>query len=300
MSTVSVSQILLERLISTHGLAVRNDAQDEAFWYTSGKPGPFYINTEKIAGEQEAADILEDINELLKAPLSKQQQAGAFFAKMNQLVAADEAYSASIDALLDYYESHAGYKPAFISGGERRDWFFSIPVARRLKLPHVFLFKSGEHVITDHEGKPLESSLLNQKVLHVADIINQASSYLNRWIPILQNTGAAFTETLTVAVRSQEGLASLKQHHIRVVSPLTVDRPLFTEAYELGLINEFAYNEISKFYDSPEAWTQDFLRENTRDYGQNSNLDTKTKERIAYFKAEDPYQLKSEFPAFFN
>jgi hypothetical protein len=134
----------------------------------------------------------------------------------------------------------------------------------------------------------------------VADIVNQASSYLNRWIPTLHNSGADFTETLTVAVRSQEGLMSLKQRHIRLVSPLTVDRPLFTEAYELGLINEFAYNEISKFYDSPEAWTQDFLREPKRDYGPNSKLDAKTKERIAVFKAEDPYQLKSEFPAFFN
>jgi orotate phosphoribosyltransferase len=295
MSEAGTAQILLERLIATGGFAVRNHKQEDAFWYTSGNPGPFYINTENIAGAQTAEAALNKITHMLKAGLSTAQIAKTVVALINDAVANDAEYRRSIEAITEFYRSHRTYEPIAISGGERRDWFFSIPVAARLKLPHIFLFKSGHYHVTDYEGDSTELELRDRNVVHVADIIN-ASSYLERWIPILKTTGAIFTETLTVAVRNSDGVQNLRKHNISVVSPLLVDLPLFAEAHRLGLISPFAYDEISRFYASPKDWTRSFLAEGNIQTSTNMTKQT----RIEQFKQTDPYGLKSEFPAFFS
>lgn len=289
-------KVLLERLISTNGISVRNSITDDAFWYTSGIPGPFYANTENIAGENEADIVLGKVNNILTTNQPKELRSKAIHETFSHVVENDKSYEASIDALLDYFLSHSSFMPSIISGGERRDWFFSIPIAKKLKLPHIFLYKSGDYHTTDHEGNSIELVLQDQKVLHVADIINLASSYLKRWIPMLSNIGADFSHTLVVAVRSQEGIDNLIKNNVSVISPLVVDRSLFIEAFNLGLINEFAINEISLFYESPKDWTRKFLSEHNT---QNTEQDTVKRDRIEFFKNTDPYQLKSEFPGFF-
>ncbi|NHN34506.1 hypothetical protein [Paenibacillus agricola] len=300
MSKAGAPQLLLERLIATNGFSVRKSKQDDAHWFTSGKPGPFYINTENIAGEPTAGLLLQRITAILKDKVSKEQQVKAIWEMISDALEADEAYNASIDALLDYYLAQNSFKPTSISGGERRDWFFSIPIAQKLQIPHIFLFKSGDYLVTNDQGAAIELALPDQKVLHVADIINLATSYLERWIPILTNHGVELNETLSVAVRSQEGIHNLRENKVSVISPLIVDIPLFTEAYNLGLIDDFAINEIRQFYNSPKSWTRQFLSENNIDYSQVAGLDVIKKERIASFKNNDPYHLRSEFPLFFS
>lgn len=300
MENVKATQVLLERLITTNGLSVRNSNHDKAFWYTSGKPGPFYINTENIAGKNTADFILNRVTKLLQEDILQDEKVEDIFKIIDRSVENDKSYSDSIDALLDYYVSQSSYSPSMISGGERRDWFFSIPIAKKLKIPHIFLFKSGEYHISDHKGKKINISIDNENVLHVADIINQASSYEKKWIPILKSTGAKFTETLSVAVRNEEGVNTLKKNNITVLSPIIVDRELFTVAYDLGLISEFSLKEINLFYDAPKAWTINYLSENNYDSHQNRDIDPVKKERIEFFKSNDPYDLKGEFPSFFN
>ncbi|QHT59944.1 phosphoribosyltransferase [Paenibacillus lycopersici] len=297
MPNSQAAEQLLKRLIATGGLAVRRSADDEAFWYTSGKPGPFYINTEQIAGRQLAQDVLQRLDDALITDAAAERRAQAIWGILHQAVRADDQYGAAIEALTAYYlDRHA--RPALISGGERRDWFFSIPMAARLGVPHVMLFKNGEHQVTDHEGNAVRLELRGQRVLHVADIINQASSYVNRWIPILNRAGVHFAETLSVAVRSREGMEKLADQGVSVLSPLTVDRPLFKEAYELGLINAFAYREILHYYESPLDWTRHYIA--AMRPARERRLPVKgSEERERHFKAHDPFGLKAEFPAYF-
>lgn len=294
---MNATQVLLERLISTNGFSVRKNKHDDVYWYTSGIPGPFYVNTEYIAGEKEADNALKKINKILGSNSSKALKVSSIFDLIDSIVESDEGYNTSIEALSHFYMSNRNSIPSFISGGERRDWFFSIPIAKKLGIPHITLFKSGDYHVTDFNGNTIEIALENQKVLHVADIINQASSYFERWIPILKNTGVHFSETLTVAVRNIEGFESLKSNNIAVISPLFVDKSLFNEAYKLGLINEFALHEIGQFLESPKEWTKYFLKGNNIDY---ANLTIKDQERINIFKKHDPYHLKNEFPSFFS
>ena len=218
---------------------------------------------------------------------------------VNHLADTDESYSKAIDSLAQYYASASSYRPAMISGGERKDWFFSIPVARKLNLPHIFLFKNGDYIVSDHQGNRLDLDVNGQRVLHVADIINLASSYLKRWIPQLKALGAEFTETLSVAVRNQEGVKSLETKQVSVVSPLVVGRTLFEDALRLGLINEFAFNEIRLFDESAEEWTRRYLTECGEGLVGCVNESAATKERIAWFKSTDPYRLKGEYAWFF-
>lgn len=300
MSNKSTSEILLERLVSTSGLAVRNSAEDEVFWYTSEKPGPFYMNTEKIAGKVEAGEILQQINKILGDDCGREQMVRAIFDLFVAAVNADPAYKTSIDALAAYYLEQRRDYPAIISGGERRDWFFSIPLARYFQVPHLFLFKNGDLCITDHEGNLAEIDLQDWEVLHVADIINQASSYLKRWIPILRKSGARFTETMSVAVRSEEGITQLREQSVSVISPLLVDIPLFEEACRLGLIGEFALNEIKLFDQSPKDWTAQYIRQVSANAAGQWNEDPVKRARIQAFRQEDPYHLKHEFPWYFT
>ncbi|MCQ6557189.1 hypothetical protein [Paenibacillus mendelii] len=298
MSNMDASRMLLERLIDTKGLAVRTNQHDDAFWYTSGRPGPYYINTQNIAGAHAAKHLLTQITNLLKETESRERQVIEIAAMINQTVQDDPSYLKSIDTLVDYYLSHSSTRPSIISGGERRDWFFSIPVAARLGIPHIFLFKSGDLFVTDHEGKPLDLAIKDMEVLHVSDIINQASSYVNRWIPILSKAGVSLTETLTVAVRSQVGRDSLARSHVHVVAPLSVDPSLFKQALDLELIPTYAYNEIIQFYDSPREWTRRYLSEVNLE--QSEVLDPVKRERLSFFKENDIYHLKEEFPRFFQ
>lgn len=46
MKILDVQEFIIKRLIQTGGLLVRNGYNDLPFWYTSGRPGPFYVNTQ--------------------------------------------------------------------------------------------------------------------------------------------------------------------------------------------------------------------------------------------------------------
>lgn len=300
MSNTSATSVLLERLKATNGFAVRESSENDVFWYTSSTPGPFYMNTENISGEQAAPATLAAITDLLRTDNSLEGKVSGVFQLINDLLNTDPLYNEAIEVLAEYYESHRTSDPTAISGGERRDWFFSIPIARKLGLPHLALFKSGEMFISDGDGKALDLSLEQCRVLHVADIINLASSYTDRWIPILAGYGVQLAETLSVAVRSEEGVNALAARGVAVTSPLIVNRALFKEAHRLGLISAFAWQEVELYYDSPKEWTRSYLSSLDPARDALPVTDRAKQERLAAFKHADPYGLKAEFPWYFQ
>lgn len=300
MPNSGATSILLERLKATDGFAVRESKESDVFWYTSSTPGPFYMNTENIAGEQAAPATLAAITGLLRTDSSQEGKVSGIFQLINDLLYTDPLYNEAIEVLAEYYQAHRISDPTAISGGERRDWFFSIPIAQKLGLPHLALFKSGEMFISDGEGKALHLSLEQCRVLHVADIINLASSYIDRWIPILAGYGVQLAETLSVAVRSEEGVNALAARGVHVTSPLIVNRALFQEAYRLGLISAFACQEVELYYDSPKEWTRSYLSSLDPERHAFPVADSAKQSRLAAFKQADPYGLRAEFPWYFQ
>ena len=121
----------------------------------------------------------------------------------------------------------------FISGGERRDYFFSMPVARKLGLGHLSIFKDLSSVYTDANGVSMPSDqagLAGKKSVHIADLITVASSYIRAWIPAVESLGAKIAYSLAVVDRDQGGSKILAD----AGCPLTTLVVIKPELFDLG------------------------------------------------------------------
>ena len=135
----------LENLFDLGGLRVT----DTFFPYTSGQIGPYIIRSEVIK---------ED----------------------------DDKYDTAISDMLEVIRRDIGLGSFdVISGGESRDWIFSIPVADKLGLPHASLYKSRFILGYDINEK---------RVLHVADLNNTGSSARDLWVPTIRENGGTIND----------------------------------------------------------------------------------------------------------
>src|SRR5690554_2265572 len=91
-------QELVNYLFNTE--AIRVCPKDRPFWYTSGKIGPYYINTHFLYGsEQKANSFLMEIDRL-KDDTFNCSRAFHKLAKENYLK--DPVYKGTIDLLINY------------------------------------------------------------------------------------------------------------------------------------------------------------------------------------------------------
>ena len=126
---------IIEALFDTK--AVRVAPEGQPFWYTSGRLGPFFINTHfLLENEAAAGEVLKRIEGAISA---------------SKLTAPEEIF----DMMLAYYNKGGTFKMVsyklaeaaskldfdYISGGERRDFFFSMLPAYLLGKPHLTIYK---------------------------------------------------------------------------------------------------------------------------------------------------------------
>ena len=240
--------------------ALRVSPADKPFWYTSGKIGPFYINTHFLYGsEQDAVDLLSfiDFEKENKESLPKK-----VFERTNEQYNKNEIYKHVIDELLDFINTNFDLSDIdYVSGGERRDWFFSNIIANKLNKPHICIYKDLSVVITDSNFTEIlnSSCVANKKILHIADLITEASSYVRAWIPAIQNLGATITTTLVVVDRLQGGKETLSEKNIAAFSLLNIDESLFEKALELNIITKDQFDMLIKFKSNPDETMRNFL-----------------------------------------
>ena len=220
--------------------------ENKPFWYTSGKIGPYFINTHFIYGSEEEA------NELLKFIDSEKENKTEMPKKVHDKTMeqynTSKIYKTVIDEMMQTIKENINVEEIdFVSGGERRDWFFSYAIADLLKKPHVTIFKDLSSVITDSLGNNIDADLNGKKVLHVADLITEASSYLRAWIPAIKQLGANIVWSMAVVDRMQGGKEKLEAENIKSLEILRVDNGLFKEALNLGIINEEQLKMLEKF-----------------------------------------------------
>lgn len=238
--------------------AVRVCPEGQPFWYTSGKLGPFYINTQFLFGSEQAA------NELLA--VIEEACAGdrlAFYdkvwARIDAQLASCPIYAQLIDLMT---EAARGMDADFVSGGERRDFFFSIPVARRLGKGHLSIFKDLTSVYTDEHGVSMDSAqagLAGKRSVHIADLITVASSYIRAWIPAVEGLGARIAYSLAVVDRDQGGSAILAEAGCPLTTLVTIKPELFETAHRLGRISAQQLELVLHFIEDPDRFMQDFL-----------------------------------------
>lgn len=233
---------------------------DKPFWYTSGKIGVYFINAEFLYGsEGESKALLTNIDEELS---NHQTLPKKVFDEVLAQYNSNNIYKSTIDELVETINKNININEVdFISGGERRDWVFSNMVAYLLKKPHITIFKDLSTLVSDSEFNTTKKidTLEGKKVLHISDLITEAASYVNLWIPAIESLGGKINWTGTIVDRMQGGADKLAKHDIVTYPLVRVDKNLFKTALEKERITKEQFLMIDKYMDNPYETMREFL-----------------------------------------
>jgi len=279
---------LLKWLFETN--AIRVSPPEEPFWYTSGTIGPYYINTHFLYGsEDKATELLKIIDEvkddILSCPV-----------KLMKLVRenynTDCIYRGLIDEMCLFIKNKINLDNVdCISGGERRDWFFSLMISELLGKPHLVIYKDMMAVMLD-EGKTCKvNDLGGIKTLHVADLVTEASSYVRAWIPAISEKGGSIEWSIAVVDRMQGGKETLRNHGIESFAMINIDKGTFDRAMQLGMINGKQHQMILDYIKKPKESMKKFLKEHPDFLRKAMESDTKTRERARICLDKNIYEL---------
>ena len=150
-------------------------------------------------------------------------------------------------------------------------------------------------VVSDYnfENTNKVENIEGKKVLHIADLITVASSYIRAWIPAIENLGSRIVASCSVVDRMQGGKEKIEEKGIKSLSLVQVDNSLFKEALELGIINENQEKMLEKFFENPDKTMRDFLVNHPEFLENALNSDEKTKKRAKLLVEQDLYNLKN-------
>ena len=260
--------------------AIKFCDENKPFWYTSGKIGPYFINTHFIYGnEDDAKSLLSFIDEQLSDKMALPKNV---FEKVLNQYQTNEIYKNVIDTMIDSIKSNIDIDEIdYISGGERRDWFFSNIVAHLLNKPHISIYKDLSAFVSDSNFETTNklNNINNKKVLHVADLVTVASSYIRAWIPAIENLGGKMCWSCVVVDRMQGGTEKIKEHGILPLSLVQVDKTLFEKAVQMGVIATSQQEMLNNFFDNPDETMKNFLINHPEFLENSLNSDEKTAKR---------------------
>ena len=272
--------------------AIKFCEENKPFWYTSGKIGPYFINTHFVYGnEKDAVELLSFIDEALSDHLTLPKKV---FEKTLKQYEENKIYKDVIDTMKSYIEENIDVSQIdYISGGERRDWFFSNILAYLLHKPHISIYKDLSTCVSDSnfENTEIIENIDGAKVLHVADLITVASSYIRAWIPAIENLGGKILWSCVVVDRMQGGKAKLDEKNVKSLSLVNVDSNLFKQALDMGIINEAQREMLEGFFANPDETMRNFLINHPEFLENALNSDEKTAKRAKLLVEGNLYNL---------
>ncbi len=272
--------------------AIRFCEENKPFWYTSGKIGPYFINTHFVFGnEEDAVNFLSFIDECLNDKITLPKKV---FERALQQYNNNEIYRNVIDTMKKYIEDNINVSEIdYVSGGERRDWFFSNIIAYLLGKPHISIYKDLSTVVSnsDFSNTTNVNNLDDKKVLHVADLVTVASSYLRAWIPAIKNLGAKMCWSCVVVDRMQGGTAKIEAEGVKALSLVNVDNSLFKKALDLSIINDSQYQMLCEFFKDPDKTMKEFLVNHPEFLENSLKSDEKTRKRAQLLIDNNLYGL---------
>ncbi len=267
--------------------------ENKPFWYTSGKIGPYFINTHFLYGSEEnAVELLKfiDVEKENKLELPK-KILDKTLAQYNENI----IYKEVIDETITFIKEHINVDDIdYVSGGERRDWFFSNIVAYLLEKPLISVFKDLSCVVStpDFKETKVVEKLAGKKVLHIADLVTEASSYVRAWIPGVQNLGAEIVWSVVIVDRMQGGNDRLKSLGIDAYSLVQIAPSMFKQALDMGIITEEQSKMLNEFFENPDATMKKFLEAQPEFLEEALHSDEKTVVRARLCIEGDLYGLK--------
>ncbi|MFH1978325.1 MAG: hypothetical protein ABIJ92_03295 [Candidatus Aenigmatarchaeota archaeon] len=144
-----------------------------------------------------------------------------------------------------------------VSGGETRDWIFSIPLALTyLNKPHVMIRKKA----TDHGvgGRLITTINEGERLIHVADLRTSGTSEVQDWIPTIREAGGIIDHSFSYVDRLQGGLEALGELDPPVQGHSVVPLGSFEEFFRIGLeagqMERREYESLCEYAKDPEGW----------------------------------------------
>lgn len=272
--------------------AIKFCEENKPFWYTSGKIGPYFINTHFIYGnEADAKELLSFIDEQLSDKMALPKNV---FEKVLAQYNSNKVYKDVIDTMIATIKENINVDEIdYVSGGERRDWFFSNMIAYLLNKPHISIYKDLNAVVSDSkfETTVVLDRIDDKKVLHVADLVTVASSYIRAWIPAIENFGAKMCWSCVVVDRMQGGSKKIKEKGVLPLSLVQVDKSLFAKALEMNVINETQQEMLNGFFENPDETMKQFLINHPEFIEESLNADEKTAKRAQLLVAGNLYGI---------
>ena len=267
------------------------------FWLTSGLISPYFVNTHFLYGnESDSVELLNFITNSLETA-DKLELPGMIFEKVLEQYEHNEVFKTTIDSLKALIEQNVDISVIdYVSGGERRDWYFSMMIAYLFGLPHITLFKDQSAVVStcDFEECTEVTKLENQKVLHVADLLTKASSYVNYWQPAIKKLGSDIYWSAVVVDRLEGGEETLNNLKIESLSLIKLDNSLFENALELDIINKNQFDMLIEFKKDPYTYMRNFLVAHPEFLENALKADPKTAKRAKTCIDNDLYNLKND------
>tara|TARA_Y100000588_G_scaffold296455_1_gene316938 strand:- start:82 stop:954 length:873 start_codon:yes stop_codon:yes gene_type:complete len=279
---------LVDTLMLTQALKIAPPG--EVFWYTSGTVGPYYINTHYLYGGPEAAEELlafidTDKENRAHFPLAIRERTMGYFSE-------NEIYRAVIEELVEGVRREIGADFDYISGGERRDWFFSAAVAAQMGKAHLLIYKDKSMVLLDGDSVERVENLHGRRTVHVADLVTEASSYTRDWIPAIRDGGGQMVYAVNVIDRAQGGIQAIEKENIGATALLRVDEALFVSLLAAERIDAAQRDLLVGYYRDPHAAMKAFIEANPQFLRQSLTTgDERTAKRAQILVEENPYQL---------
>ena len=254
--------------------AIRVAPDDKPFWYTSGTIGPYYSNTQNlIGGEAEAGELLGLMDGWLSG--DRLLLPGKVTRRIYEAYTVSACYRTVAGLIEKRVGENAGAAEIdVVSGGARRDWFFSFMTAALLNKPHLTIYKDLSMVLSEpwkinsgagtqkDKAVPVNAGdLSGMRCIHVSDIITEASSYERAWLPALACAGASINMSLTVLDRAQGGKEFLESRGVKLFSVETLDAKFWKNALKRGYIDGGQYKTLINYFADPNAAMRTFLTE---------------------------------------
>ena len=222
---------------------------------TSGELGIYYINTEKLCQDNgKFNDYGDDSWAMINHAISMTKEHPKFKEVINIL-------SEEVRGLLSQANPACNYA---VSGGQRRDWLFSGPVAKNLDVDHISLYKDGKMEVINPKGKIIspDLELENYHVVHVVDLLTEGSSAYRKeegkekgWIPMIRKGGGAIRDLVAVVTRLQGGEERLEEQEVNVTAKIAIND---------NFLKQRSNNpkRALSYAADPKKWSENYLKEN--------------------------------------
>ncbi|TYQ18212.1 UNVERIFIED_CONTAM: hypothetical protein Cloal_0633 [Acetivibrio alkalicellulosi] len=271
--------------------ALKISSHDKPFWYTSGTIGPYYINTHFLYGNEEKAKDLLNFIDLEKE--DKLTCPKNILEKTIDNYNSDLIYKGLVDEMCLFIKNNIDIDDVdCISGGERRDWFFSLIIAKILDKPHITIYKDLDCVMLYNDNTEKLDDLKGKKVLHIADLITEASSYERAWIPAVKDRGGEIKWSVVVVDRKQGGEELLRKFGVQSFSIIDIDITFFKKVLSKNIISQKQFEMLEKYLDDPKESMSNFLKENPQFLEDALNSNDRESQRAKICIEKNIYNLK--------